>query len=60
VPPSDNGAVQWRVRQNLAFRAFVQQKVTSAGKRQMHRRVPHYCIARAGELWFERLDFDVF
>jgi hypothetical protein len=39
---------------------IVQPKVTPAIGRQMHREAPYYCIARARELWFERLDFDVF
>jgi len=60
VPPSDNGCREVRRPANPAFRAVVQQKVTSRGERQMHRCAPYYCIARAGELWFERLDFDVF
>ena len=35
--------------------------VQKAGEQQVtHGVAPHYCIARALELWFERLDFDAF
>ena len=32
----------------------------SADPAMTHRSAPYYCIARGGELWFERLDFEAF
>src|SRR3954471_291514 len=43
-----------------AFRPVYQENSTPGGGRQMHRSMPHYCIATGCELWFERLDFDAF
>jgi hypothetical protein len=36
------------------------ENVTPGQQPVTPRAAPYYCIARGGELWFERLDFDVF
>jgi hypothetical protein len=42
------------------FRLISRENVKAADGMVLHRCGPHYCIARGGELWFERLDFDAF
>jgi len=46
--------------QKRYFCLISRENVTSADTPMMHRSAPYYCIARGGELWFERLDFDAF
>jgi len=43
-----------------AIRPVPQQNMAREGELRMRRPEAHYCIATAGELWFERLDFEVF
>jgi putative hemolysin len=46
--------------QKRRFRLISLENVTPGQRSAMPRAAPYYCIARGGELWFERLDFDAF
>jgi hypothetical protein len=43
-----------------AFLGISRENVTAGSLPVTHCVAPYYCIARGGELWFERLDFDAF
>src|SRR5258708_21631884 len=45
--------------QKGGFCLITRENVTSADWPVAPRGMPYYCIARGGELWFERLDFGV-
>jgi len=46
--------------QNDGFCLICRENLTSGDYPVTHGFAPYYCIARACELWFERLDFDAF
>src|SRR5271170_5992059 len=46
--------------QKRRFGLIPRENVTPGQQRLTLRAAPYYCIARGGELWFERLDFDAF
>jgi hypothetical protein len=60
VPTSGNLAVKRRPDAKAALLPDSPENLTSAEYAMTHRCTPYYCIARGGELWFERLDFDAF
>jgi hypothetical protein len=60
VPTSGNPSVKRRAAAKVALLPDFTGNVVAADQAAMHRSRPYYCIARGGELWFERLDFDAF
>jgi len=58
VPTSGNPPVKPACRPNRGFWVIDWKNPASREYKVTHGRTSHYCIARALELWFERLDFD--